>query len=165
MSLKNQRRILDTCSNNTKSIVAERLNKLCKFLDETYDINAGGCCFVTYCIAKLLKQDKFKFKIVIFDNYPVVGKTLADIDGSHFHYSIMLGDYLINSGDCEENFSFIQSVFSKVKVSDILDHYKTNFWNTEYNKQKNSFISKTLKVFYDDLTEDLRERPKCNQSI
>lgn len=162
MSLKKQRRILDTNSNDTKSVVAERLNKLCKFLDETYDINAGGCCFITYCLARLLKKDKFKFKVVIYDDYRVGGKTFADVDDSHYHYGIILGDYPINDGNCADDSSFVKSTFSKVKISDILDHYKNNSWNHAYNSEKNSFISKTLKVFYDDLTEDLREGSNCD---
>ena len=34
------------------------LNRTCKSLDDRYDINRGGCCYVAYVIAKLL--DKYQ---------------------------------------------------------------------------------------------------------
>lgn len=157
MSLKRQRKILNVNSNDTKSIVAERLNKLCEFLDETYDINAGGCCFITYCLARLLKRDKFKFKVVIYDDRRIQEKSFEELDTTHWHYGILLGDYPINDGCCANDSSLIQTTFSKVNISDILEHYKEHNWNHCYNSEKNSFISKTLKVFYGDLTEDLRK--------
>ena len=36
------------------------LNRTCKSLDDRYDINRGGCCYVAYVIAKLL--DKYQVK-------------------------------------------------------------------------------------------------------
>lgn len=162
MSLNKQKRIFDVNSNDTQSILADRLNKLCEFLDEAYNINAGGCCFITYCLARLLKKDKFKFKIVIYDDCRIREKTFTNVSSSHTHYGILLGDYPINGGDYFCDPSLFQSTFSKVKISEILEHYKNNRWNHSYNHQKNSFISKTLKVFYDDLTEDLRKGQSNN---
>lgn len=154
MSLKQQKRILNVHSNDTKSIVADRLNKLCRFLDETYDINAGGCCFITYCLARLLKKDKFKFKVVVYDDYPIEERSIADLKKNYWHYGILLGDEVINAD--EDNY-MIATTFPKVKISELLNHYKDYEWNSEYNRNKNPFIYKTLKVFYADLTEDLRE--------
>ena len=34
------------------------LNRTCKLLDDRYNINRGGCCYVAYVIAKLL--DKYQ---------------------------------------------------------------------------------------------------------
>ena len=38
------------------------LNTLCNKLDIEYDINCGGCCYVTYCIAHHLYKHNIPYK-------------------------------------------------------------------------------------------------------
>lgn len=134
--------------------MAYRLNNLCRFLDDTYDINNGGCCYIAYCFARLLSRDKFKFKVVVYENYRL-GKRFDIVKrNSHYHYAISIGDYIINEIDK----TLFRQEYTGVKASELLVHYQNNSWNSKYNIQKNQFIFKTIKVFYEDLTEDLRER-------
>ena len=43
------------------------LNSLCKFLDDTYDVNSGGCCFLASLIAKHLDKLNIKYNLVVYD--------------------------------------------------------------------------------------------------
>ena len=156
MSLIKLRKKLNPKSSEVQEILVERLNKLCEFLDLEYDINAGGCCFVTYCLARLLSRDKFRFKVVIYEEEPLENK-FDEVSGSHWHYAIELGNLIINDYGCEHDHTLYKNVYKGVKASQILEHYQTRGWNNLYNSNKNSFIFKTIKVFYNDLTEDLRE--------
>ena len=139
-----------------QEILAERLNNLCKFLDEEYEINVGGCCYIAYCLAKLLSKDKFKFSVIVYEDYELEDK-FSEISESHYHYAIGIGSYTINSAECDEDKSFYRNVYYNVRASEILNHYKNRSWNKCYNSAKNRFIFRTIQVFYDDLTEDLRE--------
>lgn len=147
---------MNSKSTEIQEILAERLNKLCRFLDEEYDINAGGCCYVAYCLAKLLSKDKFKFRVIIYEDYELEDR-FSEISGSHYHYAIGIGNYTINSAGCDKDESFCRNIYYNVRASEILDHYKNCGWNECYNSAKNKFIFRTIQVFYDDLTEDLRE--------
>lgn len=154
MNLRKQRKRLNTKSTEVQEILAERLNNLCKFLDEEYDINAGGCCYIAYCLAKLLSKDKFKFRVIVYEDYELKDK-FSEISESHYHYAIGIGNYTINPTECDED--FCRNIYYNVRASEILNHYKNNSWNEYYNSTKNKFIFKIIRVFYDDLTEDLRE--------
>lgn len=146
---------MNSKSTEVQEILVERLNKLCTFLDVEYDINAGGCCYIAYCLATLLSKDKFKFKVIIYEDYELEDR-FSKISESHYHYAISIGDYTINPADAEGR--FFRNIYYNVKASEILDHYKNCSWNNCYNSAKNKFIFRTIQVFYDDLTEDLRER-------
>lgn len=156
MSLKRQKRKLKIESAKDKETLVERLDKLFQFLDEEYGINAGGCCFAAYCLAKLLSRDKVEFSVVVYE----VHKLVADfnkLSNGHYHYAIMIGNYCVNSEDYDDDPSLVRTVYSRVKASDILNHYKKHSWNECYDVSKNNFILKAIKMFYNDLTEDLRE--------
>lgn len=150
---------MDSKSIRVQTTVAERLNNLCKFLDEVYMVNSGGCCYIAYCLARMLSRDKFKFKFIIYEaDYPVSVRNLNELVESHYHYGLLLGDkFPINDCECFHDLEIFKTILPKVKPSEILFHYKACNWNPHYNKQKNDFIFKTIKVFYNDLTEDLRE--------
>ena len=157
MILKKQKGRLNSKSQEIQEILAERLDKLCKFLDDEYDINAGGCCYVAYCLAKLLSKDQFDFKVIIYEEYEL-GDKFSKVFDNHYHYAIDIGNYIINSAECDEDESLYKNTYYNVKASEILDHYKNHSWNDYYNSSKNRFISKTIQIFYDDLTKDLREK-------
>ena len=145
---------MNTKSTEVQEILAERLNNLCKFLDEEYEINVGGCCYIAYCLARLLSKDKFKFSVIVYEDYELEDK-FSEISEGHYHYAIGIGNYTINPAECDED--FCRNIYYNVRASEILDHYKNRSWNKCYNSAKNRFIFRTIQVFYDDLTEDLRE--------
>lgn len=141
----------------TKEILVERLNKVCLLLHDLYYINSGGCCYIAYCFAKLLKKDNFRFNVVIYETHELKEKEFNNLSEEHYHYAISIGGYVINSDYCDEDEGLYKKVYHKVKVQDILNHYYNNKWNECYDTSKNDFIFKIIKNFYNDLTEDLRE--------
>lgn len=150
MSLKRQRRKLNTSS---LKILAEKLNSFCNFLNDEYNINYGGCCYVAYCIAKLLSRDNIYFKLVVYEYYDLEEK-FKDVSESHYHYAISLEDIIINECDCEDN-DDLYRVDYIVKASEILSHYKKRSWNSNYDCSKNNFIYKSIKSFYEDFYESV----------
>lgn len=44
-----------------------KLNQLCLELDNKYNINCGGCCYVAACIAEQLESFNIPFEIVHYD--------------------------------------------------------------------------------------------------
>lgn len=45
--------------------VVHKINKLCRDLDTTFNINKGGCCYLAYLIATLLEEKQIPYKIAI----------------------------------------------------------------------------------------------------
>ncbi len=150
MSLKRQKRKLNTSS---LKILAEKLNRLCDFLDEEYNINCGGCCYVAYCMAKILSQDNINFKLIVYEHFDLEEEFDKVVD-SHYHYAISLEDIIINKCGCDEDTNLYRTEYL-VNPPEILAHYKKGDWNTEYDCSKNHFVYKTIKFFYEDFYESL----------
>lgn len=158
MSLKRQQKKLDHKSVAVQRILAKKLDKFCRYLNSEYHINAGGCCYVTYILASLLKRDGFRFKVVIWStDKDVYESSFDDVSDSHYHYGILLGGCFINSNGCHGDPTLYETIFSKVRVTDILEHYQEGSWNNCYDKNHNSFIYKILKIFYVNITNSFRE--------
>ena len=74
--------------------LAYNLNELCLNLDEHYDINNGGCCFVAACIAECLEKYGIEFSVLVYDCYE---NEFNEIDCSHYHYMIVFNNTIINN--------------------------------------------------------------------
>lgn len=138
----------------------DSLNKLLNFLDSTFDINYGGCCYVAYLLSKKLEAYGIKYKLIICDHHMnsntkklpirkgIKNRDLSTIGTGGYtcnHYAIQVGDYLLNMD---------YAIDSKVAIScitsdDILWMYKTGSWNTTYNKKLNSVIKRFINSFFD----------------
>lgn len=139
-------------SEKNLNYLAEKLNSLCRFLDEIYDINLGGCCFISFCIANLLEQDNIDYNIGIIDDFPE--NTLEEFNHAAYHVFLIINeDYEINNdNDCD------YTVYPG-SSSSLIQYYKNiNEWNSIYNHAKNAYIKKVITNFYYDFTENLRER-------
>lgn len=132
-------------------LLASKLHYLCNFLDFTYHINEGGCCFIAYCIARLLDKDEIPYSIAVyhcdFDNF-------NDLDCSQYHYAIRVNNILINGYDDNDDFTIMNDVNSR----DLLNHYKECHWNDYYSKSKNDFLFYIINTFYNDFKKDLPKR-------
>ena len=139
-------------SEENLSYLSKKLNSLCKFLDELYDINSGGCCFISFCIANLLEQDNISYDIGIIDDYPE--NTLEEFDHSAYHVFLIINDdYDINNESCDEYTTYSGSSLSLIQY-----YNKVSGWNSVYDHSKNVYMKKLITNFYYDFTEDLRER-------
>lgn len=104
--------------------LVDKLNSLCEFLDNSYGINHGGCCFVSSIIARYLDNLGIEYNLVIFDDddrvednvtYNVQNNCNHYCDDSVIgfwhtcsHYCIeiinsddIIGEGIINSDDCD----------------------------------------------------------------
>lgn len=111
-----------------------KLNQLCLELDNKYDINCGGCCYVTACIAEQLEKFNIPFKIIHYNVW-------------RCHYAIKVSDRYINRSD-----------YKKEEIYEILDcnseemfiKYYNKSWNCTYNKKYNSVVHRKIKKLFNE---------------
>lgn len=160
MSLKKYRKRLVCRSNLQLAALAYHLHRLCVRLNQTYQVNLGGCCYVAYCIAQLLEQDNLNFSVVVFDErYDLEDFTILDsLPEAMDHYAIILETGNIPSNiNCDKNdFCKFSNKF-KASSSDLLHYYHTNAWNECYDDRNNQLIKQLIEEDYYEFTESLRE--------
>lgn len=160
MSLKRCKKNLDYTSKEVQYQLARRLNSLCKNLDEFFDINYGGCCYVAYCIARLLEKDNFNFSLVVFDKRYELKKfvELSDLPEPMDHYAIIIesDDASICINCDEDNYDDFYQDF-RVSSKNILDYYLNNRWNSCYNTVNNVYIKSLIERVYYEFTNNLRK--------
>lgn len=150
-------------SEENLSKLCHKLNSLFIFLDEVYNINSGGCCYVASVLANLLEEDEIEFSIIVYDcDY----ENFYDISRSQFHYAIRIlnTDFngIVNGYEDHDEWEFNE--FDNVTAIDLLDHYKECSWNDYYNVFRNKYIKGLITKFYKDFTYDLREEQSENNS-
>ena len=149
---------------NIHSIVAD-LNDLCLQLDDNFNINNGGCCYVAYEIAKHLDQLGIEYELRIYDDYNKNEKAINEevrnkrCNKSHStsvvryysctHYFLFIrGAGPINEGDFSDH-------YNRYSISNI-DHkhikwiYKNGLWNDIYQTNNNILIKKLIKLYFDE---------------
>lgn len=157
MNTENKNQKFSLNSENVANNIAWKLNALCRFFDTTYDVNCGGCCYLTYCLAKLLDYDGIPYQVVVVsDDCDDLEdcETLSDIPCSCSHYGICIHDLYINIESYDLDSCYVK-YFTNVDPDEILEHYENGDWNNCYNTSKNELIWETLKTFYYDFTENL----------
>ena len=117
---------------NRKRLFKE-INKLCVCLQDEYDINNGGCCYVAACIAEQLESHSIPFKVI--------------------HYNLRTCHYCIKVSDRYLN----RDGYYKYEISEVLEcsseylyniYYETD-WNFRYNTIYNSKVRKRIKELFD----------------
>ena len=74
--------------------LAVKLTCLCEDLDGLYNVNRGGCCFLTYCIARELEKRNISFALVLFDDdYLPSNSCIYNNIKKHNKYRTPLGEY------------------------------------------------------------------------
>lgn len=140
------------------------LDALCRFLDDAYDVNSGGCCFLASIIAKHLDRIGLDYELVIYDSY------LKDISSIEYevinrhrnrskehsvtgpyccnHYCIHLkGAGIINSG-CNEYGDKYKYIIPDITFKNIRWIYKLGGWNECYEIRHNKTIKNIVKEFF-----------------
>ena len=144
------------------------LNSLCRFLDSCYDINSGGCCYISYLIAKHLEELKVKYSVVILD-YEVDKEDVNEDEiivsikkhkhnlftGSKVgnHYALKIEDEIINPSSIEEDYQLICT--DEIKAKDLKWVYDTGDWNDLYDIARNKYISSFIDTFFKTVKLDL----------
>lgn len=142
-------------SNQNLRELSTQLDKLCRFLDELYDINCGGCCYVAACLAECLQKDNVSYQVVVLECPEEVIK-FSKIKKSCYHYFISVNNIDINGYDDLDEDEY--RIFYNVSSRSLFNHYKKCMWNDCYDSDKNKFIKKMIKQYYEDFTSSLRER-------
>lgn len=140
-----------------------KLNNLCETLDRNYDINSGGCCFISYLIAKNLKKFGIKYSFIVYDGDDVLPKTAFKklvfrkiiktkeriLKHSCNHYCITVGNFIINQGDFTKRY-YSCYCCACINPEEIEYIYKVGCWNSYYDTRNNKEITKIIENFFND---------------
>ena len=108
----------------------KQLNILCEELNDKYNINRGGCCYVAYCLAEQLEIHNISFIAVKY--------------GYGSHFSIKVSDRYLNRDDYMKR--EITEYYSSSK--ELLDYYRHHRWNKTYRPKYNGCIKRIIKTIF-----------------
>lgn len=111
-----------------------KLNQLCLELDNKYNINSGGCCYIAACIAEQLERFDIPFEIV---HYDICG----------CHYAIKVSDRYINRSDYKKEEIYEILDYSSEEMFDI---YYNGDWNSAYERKYNSVVHRKIKKLFNE---------------
>ena len=150
---------------NLENLVKD-LNILCDRLDQDYNINFGGCCFVAYLMMKhfekiglhpILVIDNDCEKIDEDDFLDCVHTRSGNCQGiknqTCYHYFVYIPeiDEYVNSGEFYEDSLY---KFQGLSAKDVHWIYRTGDWNSNYNRKNSPMVGRKIaQVFrqYEDL--------------
>lgn len=112
-----------------KKELYKALNSLCDKLDEEYQINYGGCCYVASIIVRYLEQYNISFEIVCYDF------------GNHF--AVKTKSCILNKFDDMGvkqfyNWTSLQTSY----------HYYHNEWNEVYDTKYNGIVALRIRNIF-----------------
>ena len=108
----------------TKNNLFTSLNKLCNNLDNVYNINSGGCCYVAACLAEQLELHNIPFKVIYYNLWSC-------------HYAIKVSDRYLNR--CDYRKKEITEIYN-ISSKELFDIYNKNNWNKSYNIDNNKIV-------------------------
>lgn len=124
-----------------------KINKFFKTLDNNYDINCGGCCYIAAVVAEILEQYNIKFKVVVYsDSSEPLRKDDLYIC-SQSHYAIYVKGMGIINKYRYLRFLKIHS-FSNISSKTLYDMYDRLSWNHRYNPNYNNTIGDQIGHFF-----------------
>lgn len=113
-----------------KKELFKSLNSLCCEMNESYNINCGGCCFVAAVIAEQLEIANIPFLIAV-TYHPT-------------HYAIKVNDGYINRDD----YRFYTKDLKKWNSEYLYDKYDEGDWNDYYNRKWNLIVRTRIKSIF-----------------
>ena len=153
---------------NLENLVKD-LNALCDRLDQDYNINFGGCCFVAYLMMKHFEKIGLHPTLVIENDCEKIneddfldcvhtrsGNCQGIKDQTCYHYFVYIPeiDKYVNS--CEFYGEYLYK-FQGLSAKDVHWIYKTGDWNSEYDRKNNPMVGRKIaQVFrkYEDLYQE-----------
>lgn len=148
-----------------QKLVSE-LNILCDRLDEDYNINLGGCCYVAYIMMKNFERIGIQPSFIIESDEDEVDvdsleEKVQNRDNSScgglghntcYHYFVNVpGAGYVNYG---EPYYTTLSEFNNLNSKDLKWIYKTGSWNSVYKVENNAMVGRKIKQVFDKY-EDL----------
>ena len=153
---------------NLENLVKD-LNILCDRLDQDYNINFGGCCFVAYLMMKHFEKIGLHPILVIENDCEKIdeddfldcvhtrsGNCQGIKNQTCYHYFVYIPeiDEYVNSSECYEDYLY---KFQGLSAKDVHWMYRTGDSNSEYNRKNNTKKNKKIaQVFrkYEDLYQE-----------
>ena len=109
----------------------KKLNSLCIEMNNSYNINSGGCCFVAAVISEQLEKYNISFKIA-YTSHPT-------------HYAIKVSDRYIN----RDGFKFDKLFGIYSWNSEFLyETYQKEDWNDYYSKRWNLIVKTKIESLF-----------------
>jgi hypothetical protein len=145
------------------------LNVLCDRLDQDYNINFGGCCFVAYLMMKQFEKIGLHPTLIIeSDCGEIDGDDFLDCvhtrsgncqglkDQTCYHYFVYIPevDEYVNSGELYEEYLY---KFRGLSAKDVHWIYRTGDWNSNYDRKNSPMVGRKIaQVFrkYEDLYQE-----------
>ena len=137
----------------TKKLKTE-LNRLFSFLDKNYNINWGGCCWLTYCLACNLERLNIQYSLVIYDGDGDADEAKNNIfdrvnafptgDETASHYTLRVKGLGILNKSKGDQFIIVPDVDSE----DIRWIYDEGDWNNCYNHRLNDEIQNLVDTVF-----------------
>jgi hypothetical protein len=138
------------------------INNLCKFLDDTYGINYGGCCYLAALIARYLDRLDIKYSLIVYDackknksyiEYEILNKSKnkhysRSVTGNNTcnHYCLRIhGSGIINETKLENVHRYVINDVDSKSISWI---YRSGVWNNCYKTKYNKTIKSIVKEFF-----------------
>lgn len=137
-----------------------RLNKLCNKLHNKFYINYGGCCYVTYLIAKHLDKLNIPYKLCVatpnelcikqvqweLNNKIMNNDSNTSICGNNVcsHYYILIKDKIING--CDYDWYNMYTFNANHKI--IRWIYKWGDWNDDYDVYNNRKVRNSINYLF-----------------
>lgn len=140
------------------------LSRLFTFLDKNYNINWGGCCWLTYCLACNLERLNIPYSLVIYDDGNINAEEAYNNiverfnafptgDETACHYTLKVkGLGIVNKSKGDP---FI--IVDDIDANDILWIYEEGDWNNYYNSRLNYEIKNLIDTTFRIYEEETRE--------
>lgn len=110
----------------------KEVNELCRYLDNKYNINCGGCCFVAACLAEQLESKRIPFEIIHYDLYGC-------------HYAIKVSDRYLNRCDYRKHEI---TEYLNLTSEELFLRYYEETWSSTYNSDHNDFVKDSIKSVF-----------------
>lgn len=145
------------------------LNVLCDRLDQDYNINFGGCCFVAYLMMKHFEKIGLHPTLIIESDceevdeddfldcvYTRSGSCQGIKSQTCYHYFVYIPEVkeYVNSGKFYEESLY---KFQGLSAKDVHWIYKTGSWNSHYDRKDSPMVGRKIaQVFkkYEDLYQE-----------
>lgn len=140
----------------------DKLNDLCKELDDWNNINEGGCCFVAAVLAQNFEKYGIPYTIMMLDdfdsydenrfNYAVDNRCLDNCTGIFedvcAHYFLKVNDTFVNP--CNPwNLTEIE-LSSHLQSEDLFWIYETGEWNPSFDTNICEDVADAITQFFDE---------------
>ncbi len=136
------------------------LDRLCLCLDDLYQVNCGGCCYVAFLIARHLDRLGIEYNLSIYNFLPKIesdiikevtcmlrstGSSVIGTDTCEHYCISIVGGGSVNEGDVE---SLKRYDIKEVTHKNIRWIYKHGLWNNCYDTCNNKIVKGIIDSFF-----------------